>query len=161
MHESSFLGMKSFLSNFDKKKELKILDVGSYSFEEKNYKELMSPNWKYVGIDISTGKNVDIVVDPFHYPFKDNTFDIVISGQCMEHVTEIWSWVKEIHRVLKVGGSVCIIAPSTGKQHTEHDCWRILPQGMEFILKWAGFKEVISFLNNNKKWNDTVGRGVK
>lgn len=164
MHESSYNTMNNFLSSFDKNKKIKILDVGSYSFEGLTYRSLMSPKWEYIGLDIAKGPNVDIVVDsnkPFEYPFEDETFDIIISGQCMEHVTEIWTWMKELNRILKKNGSVCIIAPSTGKEHTEMDCWRIMPKGMKFIMEWAGFKVEKVHLSNNQKWNDCVGIGKK
>jgi homoserine trans-succinylase len=78
----------------------------------------------------------------------------------MEHVTELWSWIKELHRILKFDGDICIIAPSTGKEHTEYDYWRIMPKGMKFILEWGGFKKVEVNINSGK-WNDVIGTGKK
>ena len=75
----------------------------------------------------------------------------------MEHVTALWDWMKELYRILKVGGNICIIAPSTGKEHTEHDYWRIMPKGMKFILEWAGFENIEVTLNDNGKWKDVIG----
>lgn len=44
----------------------------------------------YTGLDIVPGVNVDIVTtDPYHWPIEDNAFDLVISGQCMEHVENL------------------------------------------------------------------------
>lgn len=163
MHLSSYETMKNFLTNFDTDKSLKVLDVGSLAMDNTlTYKSLMSVNWKYIGLDISKGPNVDVVTEnPYRYPFDDNYFDIIISGQCMEHVPEIWSWMNELYRLLKPGGYICIIAPSTGKPHTPVDMWRILPQGMEYLLNWSRFKVKEVFLAGNMKWNDCVGIGEK
>lgn len=163
MHISSYEIMKKFLSKFDRNSKLKILDVGSLAYESKlTYRSLMSENWEYTGIDITKGPNVDVVSeDPYRYPFNDSSFDIIISGQCMEHVPQMWSWMGEMYRLLKVEGSICIIAPSAGKQHTNLDLWRIMPQGMEFLMSWAGFKIKNVYLAENKKWNDCVGIAEK
>ena len=163
MHNSSYKTMKDFLSNFDKNKNLKILDVGSLSINTTLcYRSLMSENWEYTGIDIVEGPNVDIVTkDPYKYLLNNEIFDIVISGQCMEHVLLIQDWMKELYRVLKPGGSICIIAPSTGKQHTNIDCWRIMPHGMNLLMEWVGFKVRDVHLVGNPKWNDCVGIGEK
>ena len=34
--------------------------------------------------------------DPYHFPFADGAFDLVISGSTMEHVQAIWRWVPEL-----------------------------------------------------------------
>ena len=162
MHNSSYEAMMSYIERFNKGDRLKVLDVGSYSFGGLTYRHLMSSNWEYTGLDIVEGPNVDVIVDeknPFRYPFEDKTFDIIISGQCMEHITEIWTWMKELYRVAKIGGGICIIAPSSGKEHTEHDYWRIMPQGMRLLMEWAGFENVVVSINPTGKWNDVVGIG--
>lgn len=160
---SSYETMKGFLSQFDRQKELNILDVGSCAVSSKlTYRSLMSEKWNYTGLDIVNGDNVDVVPeDPYIYPFPNNNFDIIISGQCMEHVPQIWSWMFELYRILKTDGKICVIAPSAGKQHTDLDLWRIMPQGMEFIMKWAGFEVEKVFLVGNPKWNDCVGVAIK
>ena len=49
---------------------------------------------------IEEGENVDIVTDKLYdYPFEDNSFDIVITGSTMEHVVDIYRWVKELSRI--------------------------------------------------------------
>ena len=63
--------MKKFAIKYlkDKRKEnLIILDLGSQDING-SYKELFSsPAWKYIGIDTSEGKNVDIVIsDPYSW----------------------------------------------------------------------------------------------
>jgi len=161
--------MGEFLSHLDKNKPLKILDVGSCLAvgQTDTYRNFITSKlWKYVGLDLYQGNNVDIVAnDPFNYPFNDSTFDVIISGQCIEHNANPFRWVREISRILKPGGKVCFIGPSKGKIHrsppTTYDYWRILPDGMEAILKNAGFTNIKVRLSEDSPWGDCVGIGEK
>lgn len=44
-------------------------------------------------------------------PFKDNSFDKIIVSEVVEHLPDDLKGLKEIHRVLKLGGTVCITVP--------------------------------------------------
>ena len=47
---------------------------------------------EYVGADIRRGRNVDVVMKkPFHFPFKANSFDVVMSNQAFEHISFPWA----------------------------------------------------------------------
>ena len=163
MHDSSYKIMGKFLEILDQNEKLKVLDVGSLQYEShKTYRELCSKNWEYVGLDLEPGSNVDVVPnDPYKYPFPDNEFDVIISGQCFEHVDRPWDLVKELYRILKYSGHVFIIAPSKGPIHTKHDCWRILPDGMISLLEWGGFDGIVTLWNKDSKWGDCVGYARK
>jgi ubiquinone/menaquinone biosynthesis C-methylase UbiE len=39
-------------------------------------------------------------------PFKDGTFDVVISGLALGHATDVNAWMREVARVLKPGGTL-------------------------------------------------------
>ena len=116
------------------------LDVGSLNVNG-TYRPLVeSMGLQYVGLDIEPGANVDIVThDPYHFPFADNSFEVVLSGSTMEHVESIWRWVPELARVLKTGGLLAIL---THWQFHEHrhpvDCWRIMPDGMRHLFNSTG-----------------------
>ncbi len=45
-------------------------------------------------------------------PFEDGVFDLVTNNQVMEHVGDLESVLREIHRVLKPGGTVLSIFPA-------------------------------------------------
>jgi SAM-dependent methyltransferase len=45
-------------------------------------------------------------------PFSDGWFDLVVNNQVLEHVEDLEATVKEIHRVLKPGGTALSIFPS-------------------------------------------------
>ena len=164
MHKSSLMEMKSFLSSYPpSSSSLRVLDVGSRSLNPgPTYRDIMPEGWVYLGLDTEDGPNVDVIAGAvYRYPFFSNNFDLVISGQVLEHVLNPNSWVSEIYRVCGVGGKVCIIAPTAGKIHCRPDYWRITKDGMRGILERAGFNGVQVHTNNINPWRDCVGVGVK
>ena len=151
MHNSSFEEMKKFVEKYlDTKKNLKIIDIGSMDVNG-TYKDLFNcENWEYIGLDLEEGRNVDLVADSLYsWGGEDESFDVVISGQCLEHVKNTHLWIKEVARIVKKGGIVCIIAPWSFTEHRfPVDCWRILPDGMRFLLEEIAGLEVIDVYHN-------------
>lgn len=157
MHDSSYNEMKRFVENcLDRERPLAVLDVGSLDVNG-SYRELFDcARWTYTGLDVVQGPNVDVVSEqPYRYPFEDNSFDVVISGSSLEHVEDMHAFVRELARVMKPTGIMCVIAPWTYPEHKYPvDCWRILPDGMRFLLgKIAG----VNVLGAYKNETDCVG----
>jgi len=155
MHDESMKAMKDFLSTLLFFKSYKILDVGSLRVEgQQSYVDLIPEHWNYTGLDIIAGLNVDIVPDsPYDYPYAAKTFDVIISGQTIEHVENPFRWSAELYRVLKPGGQICVIGPSTGPEHHCPDYWRILPDGMIALLCAGGFNGIVITPYNDRKWH--------
>lgn len=127
-----------------------VLDVGSKKIKNNETYRLLFPN--YTGMDIEPGPNVDIV----GYENIPQKFDVVISGQCMEHVNRPWEWLKNL--VQYYTQYICIIAPNTAKQHRYPiDTYRYFPDGMRDLFNYAGIKELEIF----KSKKDTIGIGAK
>ena len=57
-------------------------------------------------------------------PFEDNTFDMVISFQVIEHIQNDELFLKEIHRVLRPGGKALISTPNS-KMTLSRNPWHI------------------------------------
>ena len=93
MHESSMERMRWFANNYlDSTKQLEILDVGSYDVNG-SYREIFAEvGFKYVGLDMEAGPNVDIVPKSTYIwsEINDDHFDTVISGQALEHIEFFW-----------------------------------------------------------------------
>mgnify|MGYP000335991645 CR=1 FL=1 len=165
MHPTSFNNkIKAFVEWYLKgfeDAELIIVDVGAKAYHNQpTHRPFFNkPKWKYFGLDLEVGDNVDIIVsDPYNWREVPNNFaDVVISGQTFEHIEFPWLTIKEINRILKPGGICCIIAPSSGPEHKyPYDCWRFYPDGMEALAKWGGFKVVEIFTDwGLGKWEDT------
>ena len=45
----------------------------------------------------------------YSFPVPDNTYDVVLSGNVIEHVRKIWLWMSEVARVCKPVSSSPII----------------------------------------------------
>ena len=146
MHESSLERCRDFIGQYlTNRKALSIADVGSYDVNG-SYRSLFDrPGWEYTGFDVAAGPNVDHVLpqeDDAEWPFVGQ-FDVVISGQCVEHVRKPWKWIRQVASLAKPGGLVWITGPNTWVFH-EHpiDCWRIWPDGMRALFDEAGLHEI-------------------
>ncbi|MBI1889904.1 MAG: methyltransferase domain-containing protein [Burkholderiales bacterium] len=146
MHSSSMDKMRAFRDKYLAPKQneaLRIIDIGAQEVHENgSYKPLFKDftNWKYQGVDMVAGNNVDIVLqDPYDWKQIDsNSVDVVISGQAFEHIEFFWITMLEVARVLRPGGICCIIAPSGGYEHRYPvDCWRFYPDGFTALAKYA------------------------
>lgn len=171
MHKSSLDKMVSFRDRYLAERKgdvLLILDLGSLDANG-SYRQLFAvPPWRYLGVDIARGDNVDIVVrNPYCWKeIMANSADVLISGQAFEHIEFFWITMLEIERVLKPGGLCCIIAPSAGHEHRYPvDCWRFYPDGFRALARFARLQtiEVLRqvepdhrFDDESNVWQDTM-----
>lgn len=140
MHAEALQAMTELLSRYAGPQPANVLDVGSYDVNGTYRPVVDRMGWRYTGLDVEKGPNVDLVsFDPYHFPLADDTYDIVMTGSTMEHVEAIWLWVPELARVLRPGGMLAIV---THWQFPEHrypvDCWRIMPDGMRYLFDQTG-----------------------
>lgn len=81
----------------------------------------------------------------YEFPIDSEAYDIVLSGQVLEHVRQIWVWIQEVSRVCKVGGSVITINPVSWPYHEAPvDCWRVFPEGMKALYEYASLQVMFS-----------------
>jgi SAM-dependent methyltransferase len=151
MHRSSYDKMLAFRDAYLGHwvgTPLTILDVGSAAVSDDgaSYRSLFSsPGWRYIGLDVQPGPNVDMVVDdPYRWSdLPDASIDVVISGQAFEHIEWPWLTIREIARVMRRNGIAAITAPSAGPVHRfPRDCWRFYPDGMPALAAYAGLRVV-------------------
>lgn len=89
-----------------------ILDVGSLDINGNN--RYLFTNYKYTGIDIGEGNNVD-VVSKAHEFTSDKKFDIVISTECFEHDMHYRESIKNCIELLHSGGLFLFTCATTGR----------------------------------------------
>jgi len=160
MHASSMNRMAGFVEHYlDPEKRLQILDVGSMDVCGTYRGLFQKPKWTYTGLDLEAGKNVDAVADHMYMWGLPLNYDVIVSGQCLEHVQDTHRWIKEVSRYLMPEGICCIIAPWQWEEHKfPVDCWRILPDGMRFLLEDVGRLKIVTVM---KKENDCIGIAIK
>lgn len=162
MHPSSITNMKR-ASKFVGNPKI-ILDVGGRGNPKGNpdrsYKSIF-PNTKYLIADIVKGNGVThIMPGQYTLPFHDNYFDLVVSGQTLEHVNNPFKLVAEMRRVTK--DYIIIVAPSTGPRHDVQDCWRFMDDAFKAIGKDVGLEIIADWIDRkapderSQKWNDHV-----
>ena len=164
MHKSSMMKMEYFKKSYlNSNEELKILDIGSFDKTGNyNYKMVLNGNkWTYHGMDLKEGNNVDMVIEN-PYDWKEigkDTYDVVVTGQALEHMEFFWLTMEEINRVLKPGGLCCIIVPSKGPIHKNpYDCYRFNEDGVRSLAKFVKFEILESGTTTDKisdPWYDS------
>src|ERR1700752_432746 len=83
--------------------------------------------------------------DPYSFAIPDNTYDVVMSAQVIEHVRKPWLWLPELARVAKPGGLVITINPVSWIYHEAPiDCWRIYSDGMKALYEHASLNVIMS-----------------
>lgn len=156
MHRSSIRLMRYFRDKYCLEiPGAAVLDVGSRVIKTRNqlacYRSLFEPKFDYTGMDLEPGLNVDLV--GYHSIVRQ--YDIVISGQVMEHVRRPWEWLDNL--VGYFTKYICIIAPNTWPEHRYPiDTYRYYPDGMRDLFDYAGIKDIEIF----KKGVDTIGIGT-
>jgi SAM-dependent methyltransferase len=76
------------------RKGLKILNVGSKEDPAK-----LKQDFGAINIDINKFENVDVIADARMLPFKDKSVDVVVLGDCLEHMANPEKAVEEARRV--------------------------------------------------------------
>ena len=172
MHQSSMDKMLAFKNKFldgKKNEPLMILDLGSLDVNG-SYREYFDIfPWTYRGMDVTPGKNVDIVLkNPYYWrKIKSNTADVLISGQAFEHIEFFWiTMIRNSKGLLRPGGLCGIIAPSGGHQHRYPlDCWRFYPDGFAALARFVRLEVMEVFTQwesdaryneHSNMWRDTV-----
>lgn len=117
-----------------------VLDVGSFDVNGTYRPIVDAVGLRYVGVDIVPGPNVDVVSSsPKDLPFDDGDFDVVISGQMLEHCEFPQEIVCEMRRVLRDGGWLIINTHHSFPEHRfPKDYWRFMKDGLELLLHNAG-----------------------
>ena len=83
--------------------------------------------------------------DPYEFPIDDDTYDIVVAANVLEHVPKVWVWIKELARVARPGAHVITVNPVSWPFHEfPLDCWRAYPDGMRALYEEAGLEVLLS-----------------
>ena len=107
------------------------------------------PNAKYISMDLGVGdsgcdySHLDIRGDLREIPLENDSVDVIISIQVLEHLPEPWNVLAEFNRVLKSGGKLFITCPQGVPQHqVPYDFFRYTPFGLRSLLESKNFEVV-------------------
>ena len=78
----------------------------------------------FLNVDFHSHINIDVEHDlnQIPYPFKNDEFDFIYASHILEHLDKPFIIMKELHRILRAGGTLHIKVPhfSRGFTHSEH-----------------------------------------
>jgi SAM-dependent methyltransferase len=102
---------------------LSVLEIGSH-----NVNGSIRPFFagsEYVGVDLSAGRDVDVVASGHDVAFPDGRFDLAICCESFEHNPEWLGTFTNMHRMTKPRGMVVVTCASRGRR--EHGTARTSP----------------------------------
>jgi len=121
--------------------------------------EKPSGSYRYFGegnnwttMDINPKWKPDIIGDITNNSIKDNSYDLVIMTQTLEHIWDFKKAIEELHRITRkyvlldcpwMWGFHRDIVREETPTHEWDDYWRISPSALYKLLKDIGFKNVI------------------
>ncbi len=140
-----------------------VLEIGPDGFPS-TYRRLVSNStldWQT--LDITGDPRLTYqATDEYRFPIAAETFDIVLSGQVIEHVRKTWLWIQEVARVCKPGGYVITVNPvSWGYHEAPIDCWRIYPEGMRALYDEAGLEVEYCAAESLEPWSHRVPKYLR
>ena len=129
----------SYLKNFVSSGKIKILDVGGADWNGE-YEFLNDCKYDKDVLDIDNHKGVTIIPrDPYNWSeIEDDTYDVVMSTNTFTFVDYFWLTIREMARVVKPGGIVCVITPSIlwNKGYPRSN-WGFNRDGLITLSEWA------------------------
>jgi SAM-dependent methyltransferase len=110
-------------------RQRRILEVGSYDFNGSPRPLFMSLQpAEYIGVDMLMGPGVDLVgkAEELVDLFGEQSFDVVVTTEMMEHVRHWRPAVSHLKRVLRPGGFLILTTRSIGTPYHgyPYDFWR-------------------------------------
>lgn len=92
-------------------------------------------------VNLQRNRNTDVVADAMRLPFDDESMDVVITQETLEHVRCPDVALAEVHRVLKPGGTLfCQLPFVIGYHPGPYDFYRFSREGIVALVERAGFK---------------------
>lgn len=134
----------------------KVLEIGSR--KEVGQRQLADlrkifSGCEYMGVDMRPGPGVDKVVGD-RLPFGDESFDVVLCLEVMEHADKPWVLASEIERLVKKDGWVIISSQQNFPIHNHpSDYFRYTPFGLSVLFNKLKSKLLFSI---SPPFNDEV-----
>ena len=131
-----------------------LVDVGCGA---QPYQRLLSKDVTYISIDSVEARTVfgyDMpdtrYYDGFVWPVDNDSADVVLATETLEHVSDPEQFVSEARRVLRPGGTLLLTVPFAARWHfMPVDFWRFTPSGLVQLFAQCGFDEIEVYACDN------------
>jgi SAM-dependent methyltransferase len=110
------------------------------------YRRFFPVEAEYAAADLPGNPHATLLLESDgSVPAPDGSFDVVMSTQVLEHVTDPALYLSECFRVLRPGGRMLLSTHGTFVYHPDpDDYWRWTCAGLQKVVRDAGF-EVVRF----------------
>lgn len=152
-HKQQIEFCKSVKDKFPEKFIGSVLDVGSLDINGNN--RYLFDGCEYTGIDLCSGKNVDIPVACHLIRSWQGCFDIIISTECFEHDEHWKESLQNIIRMLKSNGLFIFTCATIGrKPHGIPECRPSDSPGTNHYYKNLTIKDINEAINVKELFKD-------
>lgn len=124
-----------------------LLDVGAGDCQ---YKPLFIGRCKYISQDIGgkddnfTYDQIDIRSEIYNIPLPNESVDIILCTQVLEHLKYPTQALQEMHRLLKPGGKLYLSVPFASEEHMmPYDYFRYTRFSLAFLMREQGFNPLM------------------
>jgi SAM-dependent methyltransferase len=118
----------------------KVLEVGSLDITGSI--RGFFPDCDYIGVDVGSGRGVDVICEGQNYDAPAESFDTVISCEAMEHNPHWLETFRNMVRLCRPGGLVIMTCATVGRP--EHGTARKAPQSSPLTvgLNWNYYRNL-------------------
>ena len=103
------------------------------------YRAVFDSGVEYVGADLPGNDTADVEINEGIVDLPDESFDLVLSTQVLEHVTDPDAYLREARRLLRPGGHLLLTTHGVMFYHPHPtDLWRWTAEGLTDITTRAG-----------------------
>ena len=121
-----------------------VLDLGGNKIRKRGQFDIEKYNLRVVYSNLSIVKSPDVQADAAYIPFVDNSFDVVICSELLEHVPNPPDVLNEVYRVLRPGGLLLICVPLLYQIHGDpYDFGRYTDYYWSVTLGKIGYRETV------------------
>lgn len=131
-----------FCANNVSKEDIKnkmVLEVGSFNMNGSFRSTIrrLKPS-EYTGVDVCKGPGVDFLCNAYELVefFGENSFDVIVSTEMLEHVEDWKKVIRNFKKVLRPNGMILITtrSPGFGCHLRPDDFWRYSEDHMRYIF---------------------------
>jgi SAM-dependent methyltransferase len=135
--------LESLARSLDYPADGRILDYGCADVP---YRSFFAPSVEYLAADLPGNPDATLTINPDgSVPVEDESVDVVISTQVLEHVSDPTQYLAECARVLRPGGQLLLSTHGFMVHHPDPvDLWRWTCEGLREAVSRSGL-EVVRF----------------
>jgi len=119
------------------------LDIGAGTAPYESVLKTFAKVNSYIALDIAPSDRTSVVADCGRLPFCQDSLDLVVSFDVIQHIPDPCQMLMEARRVLKPGGYLILTYPFLYPECDAHDFRRWTVDGMRSMLHENGFKPVL------------------